>query len=244
MSAVAAPSGGGQGPVVVLHGPGDVAGGAGWRAAFETEGLAAVVPTLPGHAGEPPPVGGTHDLAEPAYRAAVTLTEDQAGSATAVMGVGASGWSATVMAVAGVGSALVLVDGLGDPWRPLGDRLARRRSRLREVADAVTGVAPMPAAPGPGRDPGVAGPGLDPAVVAPGLDPGVAWWPEPIGDRELVAEMVAALTVPALIVHSPASERPDPALVGAFGAGATVVDVAEASPGVVAPLVASWLVGT
>lgn len=213
------------GPVVVLHGPGDVDGGTGWRGALEALGCTAVGPTLAGHAGKPAPVGGTHDLADPAYRAAAVLTDDQVTSARAVMGVGASGWSATVMAVAGVGAALVLVDGLGDPWTALEDRLARRRSRLRRIADVATGAAPMPQEP------------------APGLDVSVAWWPDPIGDRELVLTMVAALTVPALIVRSPASEFPDPEIVDAFGAGADVVEVADASPPTVAPVIDAWLAG-
>jgi hypothetical protein len=209
-------------PVVVLHGPGDADGGAGWRGALEAFGWSAVGPTLAGHAGEPPPVGGTHDLADPAYRAAAVLTDDQVSSARAVVGIGASGWSATVMAVAGVGTALVLVDGLGDPWTALEDRLARRRRRLRRMADVVTGAASMP-------------------EPSPGLDASVAWWPDPIGDRELVLTMVAALSVPALIVRSPASESPDPEIVAAFGAGADVIEVADASPSTVAPVVDAWL---
>jgi hypothetical protein len=213
------------GPVVVLHGPGDVDGGAGWRDALEALGWSAVGPTLAGHAGEPAPVGGTHDLADPAYRAASVLSDGEATSARAVMGVGASGWSATVMAVAGVGRGLVLVDGLGDPWVALEDRLARRRSRLRRIADVATGAAPL----------------LEDPV--PGLDPSVAWWPDPIGDRDLVLTMLAALTVPTLIVRSPASESPDPEMVAAFGAGADVVEAAEASPSTVVPVVDAWLAG-
>lgn len=211
--------------VVVLHGPGDAVGGAQWRGALEACGWSAVGPTLAGHAGEPPPVGGTHDLADPAYRAAAALTDDQVSSARAVVGIGASGWSATVMAIAGVGTALVLVDGLGEPWSALEDRLARRRRRLRRMADVATGASPAP------QDP------------APGLDASVAWWPDPIGDRELVLTMVAALTVPALIVRSPASESPDPEIVAAFGAGADVIEVADAAPSTVVPIVDVWLAG-
>jgi hypothetical protein len=213
------------GPIVVLHGPGDVDGGAGWRRSLRALGWAAAGPTLAGHAGEPPPVGGTHDLADPAYRAAAALTDHEASSAKAVVGIGASGWSATVMAVAGVGAALVLVDGLGDPWIALEDRLARRRRRLRRIADVASGAAPIPQAP------------------APGLDTSVAWWPDPIGDRELVSTLVAALTVPALIVRSPASEPPDPEIVAAFGTGADVVEVTDASPATVVPVVDAWLAG-
>ncbi|HUF33101.1 MAG TPA: hypothetical protein VMN58_07830 [Acidimicrobiales bacterium] len=209
--------------VVVLHEPGDLAGGAQWVDAFERAGVPGPVraPDLPGHGSAPAPTGGCYELLDGAMAAAVV----GAGDAPAlVVGVGASGWSAEVLALGGRAAALVLVDGLGGPWLDARQRLDAGRRWLRDIADDPAAVAtPPPGAPDPRAGHGV-------------VDH---------GSRRLAERAAAVMAVPVLLLETPGSglARADvDDLATCFATGAEVAHLPDRSPASVAAAVAAWAV--
>ncbi len=211
-------------PLLVLHDVGDVDGGARWQVALEDAGWPGPVraPDLPGHGRSPAPLGGSYELGDPVL---AVLPSVPAGAADppVVLGVGTNGWCASILALGGRASALVLVDGLGGPWRSPGDAMAAERVRIRAIADDPAAVAPPP------------GEGLDPR-----LRHGVS----PLGSRAVAERTAAATRVPVLVVESPSStvdpEERD-AVVRRYPAGAEVVQVvAGRDPEAVAAAVVAW----
>jgi hypothetical protein len=204
------------GDLLVLHDVGEAGGGAPWRSAFVAAGWAperVVAPDLPGHAGCAPPVGGGYDAADAAFAAAPLLPAEPG----VIVGVGTNGWVAEVFALGGKASALVLVDGLGGPWRDPYAAIAAGVEWLRSVAADPDAIAPPP--------PGAA---LDPRLRHP---------VPAMSSRRAAVKMASAVPVPVLLVESPRSQvAPDDAdeLAALFPHLIDVVRVAERDPAVVA----------
>lgn len=205
-------------PLVVLHDLGDAAGGSPWRDALAHAGLDAVVaPDLPGHGDAAPPVGGNYVRADAGYLLARLQSEGLAPDHAVLVGVGHSGWIATVAAIGGHAAGVVLVDGLGAPWRTIEDRLADRRARTRRLLD-------------------------DDAAMAhhrgPGPDPRLRHVQAPHGDWSLAMEAASLINVPALVVD------PDPdsvaEVVDAFAGPVTLVR-GDRTPSTVAAALGEWL---
>jgi len=213
-------------PVLVLHEPGDAGGGGPWRDALVAAGWtgAVVAPDLPGHGTTPAPVGGAYEPVDPAVFV-LPLLEEAAATAPVVVGVGGCGWAASLLALGGRGSALVLVDGLGGPWTDPRGSIEASRRWLRTLAEDDDATGPPPA-PAPGA-----------------LDPRLAHPAPPLGNRSLAERAAKGTTVPVLLLRSPRSPLSASdvaALAGCFGAGATTAEVPDRSPTVVADAVAAW----
>lgn len=173
--------------VVVLHDLGDPAGGRTWQTALAQAGWPGLVvaPDLPGHAGVPPPVGGFHELADPAFTFASLALPSPV---DLVVGVGASGWAAQLVTLGGRARAVALVDGLGSPWLDRRTRLEASRDRLRALARL----------------------GATAAVVDPqGLDPALHDPPRPHGDRDLARRALSSLDAPLLVIERRSPPAPD-----------------------------------
>ena len=221
--------------LLVLHALGDPAGGDPWRQAFSDAGWDGPVhaPDLPGHAGAPPPPGGAYQSADPALTGALVVAGLPAGSpAPVVVGVGPSGWAAQLLALGGRASALVLVDGLGGPWRDPTAAVAGDREWLRALSSDPAALLPCP----PG------------AVIDPRLRHGVP----PQTDRALARRAAAAMPVPVLVLTTTSAAALSPAevdeLVDAFPrAERARLDRPSPSPfpspGSVAPAVVAWAGG-
>lgn len=204
--------------VIVLHDIGDRAGGTAWRAALDDAGIDDVwAPDLAGHNGAAPPTGGNYTRLDPAYTVARAVVAGLDLSDAVLVGVGHSGWSALVMAVAGQGTGLVLVDGLGTPWVGPAARGARRRAAARAIS-------------------------LDAAAVAPAgdatLDPRLSHRLPPHGDEALVRDAARAVSVPTLLIG--ADHAAATTVATDFGGGVTVIDCEPSAPAV-APHLADWL---
>lgn len=213
--------------VLVLHEPGDPDGGAPWRDALLGAGCAGAVlaPDLPGHGTTPAPVGGAYEPIDPALFVLPLLERGSVTSPPVVVGVGASGWAASLLALGGRSSALVLIDGLGGPWTDARGSVEASRRWLRAVAaDRAATALPPPPAPG-------------------ALDPRLAHSAPPQGNRALAERAARATTVPALLARSsrsPLSAIEVAELASCFGAGASTVEVADRSPAAVADVVVAW----
>lgn len=172
-------------PVLVLHGPGDKGAGGPWAVALRTAGWPGPVlaPDLPGHGTAPAPEGGAYELVDAALHVLpAPIGRDR--ERPVVVGVGANGWAAQLLALGGRAAALVLVDGLGGPWRSPAHFVADERAWLRSVAE----------------DPAATGP--PPAV---GLDPRLRHAVPRQTSIELARRGAGALAVPVLVLESPGS---------------------------------------
>lgn len=214
-------------PLLVLHEVGDEAGGRPWREAFVDAGWSGslITPDLPGHAGAPAPEGGNHEPGDGAFVAvrALAAAEVEAGTPV-VLGVGVNGWSAQIHGLGGRASAVVLVDGLGGPWRSVREMVLADVARLRDIADDPAAVAP----------------------VAPGatLDPRLRHGLPAHGSRKMAFEVAPLMPVPVVVVETPASATPgDDAeeLAALMGAGGTLVRVDDRLPATVASVVVAAL---
>ena len=214
-------------PIVVLHDIGDVEGGAAWRDAIARTGWRGevVAPDLWGHGSAGPPVGGCYEAGD-ALLQLLPLLRGLDGPPPLVVGVGVNGWAAQVLALGGRASGLVLVDGLGGPWRTAAENIATGRAWLRAISDDPAAVAPAPAG---------------------GPDPRVRHGVPPHGSRRLALKAAASMPVPAIIVETPASAMSHEdtcEIVEAFARGAALHRVSSASPdacarAAIAPLVES-----
>jgi len=200
-------------PILVLHDVGDAGGGAPWRAALEEAGWPGpvIAPDLPGHAGAPPPVGGDYELAAAALDVLPLVPPE--GERPVVLGVGVHGWAASIIALGGRASALVLVDGLGRPWLDARERMAETRRWLRAIAADEDAIAPPP----PGAD----------------LDPRLRHGMPPHGSRRLAERAARAMPVPALLIET-ADDGAADELAPLFKSGATVARVPDRTPTLVA----------
>ena len=219
-----------DGPILVLHAPGDPHGGRDWSPALESAGWSGPVlaPDLPGHGDTPPPVGGNYELADAAF-AALTLLVDSRRHDTApvqvppvVVGVGAHGWAAQLLALGGRAAGLVLVDGLGAPWFDVAEGVRLDRTIMRAVADDPRALAPHPVG---------------------GTDPRLVHGPIPHGSRRLARHAAAATPTPTFLVESDgsattATEAAE--LAALFPAGAELHRVPDGSPSAVAAAVLTW----
>ena len=207
---------------VVLHDLGDAAAGGPWRVAFAEAPWPGIViaPDLPGHAGTPPPLGGVHELADPAF---VVAALDVDGPIDLVVGIGASGLSALLVAAGGRARSVALVDGLGHPWRDVGTRVRETRERLRALAGLASRVEP-------GED------GLDPALTIP---------PTAHGDLRFAQVALAAVEVPLLVVTTDDDDTTWPLdpVRDHLPTSAHVERVADRSPTRVAEVVCAWATG-
>lgn len=207
--------------LMVVHDVGDPEGGARWRRALSEAGWPGAVraPDLPGHGSAPVPVGGTYELTDALLALLPSVRAD--GDRPVVLGVGTNGWCASILALGGRASALVLVDGLGGPFVEPAEAMARERQRLRRLADDPAALAPPPAT---------------------GLDPRLRHGVSPLGSRPTAERVAAATTVPVLLVETPSSPvgAEDRAAVAArYPAGAAVVEE-PAEPDAVAAAVVAW----
>ena len=210
--------------LVVLHDVGDEAAGEPWRVTAVACGWPGPVlaPDLPGHGAEPAPVGGSYDTVDAAMFAVRAMAS--AGDAfdrPIVLGVGANGWSAEVLALGDRAAGLVLVDGLGGPWRSPSESIRAGVDWLRGIADDDAAVGPPPAS---------------------GLDPRLRHGVLPMTSRSLAEQAAAALAVPVLVITTPADPLPPAdreALVQHVAAGASVVELPDrAAAGVLAAALA------
>lgn len=217
--------------LLVLHDLGDPNGGSPWAGAFSAAGWSGEVlaPDLPGHAGAPAPLGGSYHVSDPAVTGALALAGRSPGYvADVVVGVGASGWAAHLLALGSRARLLVLVDGLPGPWLDADATVAAEREWLRGVSDDEDAVAPSP--------------------PDARLDPRLAHGVPPQTDRDLALRAAAALPVPVLVVetgaHRSGSLSADEAaeLVAAFP-GAEVVRIDDSSAHAVARAVVGWAGG-
>jgi len=209
-------------PLLVLHDFGDPAAGGPWVSALQESGWPGAVhgPELPGH-GSSPGLPGNYESSDIALSALRALA-DQQWERPVVLGVGASGWPAQVLALGGRAAAVVLVDGLGGPWADAEEVIDAGRRWLRAIADDPEAHAP----PVPGRP-----------------DPRVRHGISAQRSRALAERAAAAMPVPALLVVTGASPLPEAEagrLASLFPSGAVLARATDPSPGSVAGLVAEW----
>lgn len=214
--------------LLILHDFGDFGGGTRWAEAFRSAGWTGPVlaPTMPGHAGKEPAVGGTYELIDPAVQAARELAKEPGDNTRIVVGVGLAGWSAHLVTLAGRAGSLVLVDGLSGPFDDVPSRMARRREAMRAQVEANLA-------------------GTD--AVKDGLDIRVKSGPLPHSDHALATESADLVSVPTLLletVNSPVTTAERLELVERYRSGGNDCMVAEIDtpdPATVAAAVVSWL---
>ena len=216
-------------PIVVLHDLGAPDAGRGWRQALADAGWegAVIAPDLPGHGDAPAPTGGSYESGDalltilPLYRQL-----DPDGRPPVVVGVGVHGWGAQVLALAGRASALVLVDGLGGPWRNPWDQIAEGRRWVRSILADEAAIAPAPER---------------------GLDPRAVHAVPTHGSKRLALKSAAAMPVPVVLLESPASPlRADEVteIAEAFASGATQCPIDSVRPDVVVAAMVGRLLAT
>ena len=208
--------------LLALHDMGDEAAGAPWRAAFGDWPGTVLAPDLPGHAGTPPPVGGCYELTDAVLFALRTFRDATVEVADLIVGVGINGWAAQMLALGGRARGLVLVDGIGGPWRTPRESIAAGVAYLRAVAD-------------------------DPAALASppphGLDPRLRHGMGGQSSASFALKLAEAMPVPTLVVETPRSglTRDERApVVAAFTSEVRVVDLPDRDPRDVAAAVIEW----
>lgn len=199
--------------LLVLHDLG-AAGGDEWNLAFAGWIGSVDAPDLPGHGRAAQPVGGHHEVGDALFAVADRLDGDP----PVVLGVGANGHSARVIALGGRASGLVLVDGLGGPWLDVPARNVALRELRREV---------------------LLTPGTMEAHQPPGTDVR-ATMVLPVTDRAHVVDVCSRIAVPTLVVETPASSTPDADEVSAVFPDARLVRIGERTPAAVAEVVVAW----
>lgn len=122
---------------LVLHEVGDRSGGSPWSDAFAAHEWAKVLaPDMPGHGDAPAPSGNNYGLTDPMFIVTRLFAAAGIEKVDLVVGIGVSGWSAKLLALAGKAERLVLVNGLGDPFLTMDELLDRRMARVRTIADS------------------------------------------------------------------------------------------------------------
>jgi pimeloyl-ACP methyl ester carboxylesterase len=122
--------------LLVLH---DLnAAGSDWRDVLDAWPGPSAAPDLPGHGLSPPAEGGKYvptDLTLAALRSLQRLGWDDPGSPPTVLGHGWGAFAAEHLAAAGRVANLILVDGLGGPWRTAGELAESQMVWLRAALD-------------------------------------------------------------------------------------------------------------
>jgi pimeloyl-ACP methyl ester carboxylesterase len=173
--------------LLVIHDAGDAEAGARWERLVEAWPGPAVAPDLPGHGAAPPPTGASYAPADAAFAADRALQDaGMADDEVWVLGHGWGGFAAELLAAAGRASRLVLVDGLGPPWRAVDEIVADQHRWLREV------LADPEALASPTKTP-------DPRLTH-------GFWS--IWERGFVVDFRKSINVPVLAVETPASATP------------------------------------
>lgn len=190
---------------------------AAWRRATARQPWTVDVPSLPGRDGEPAPMGGNYDLVTTGYAMARFVADRPGRRWNIVVGVGMSGWSASVAVFAGYADALALVDGLGDPWLTPSDRSDRQRDRFRAIEADVAALTPHHGG---------------------GTDPRLRHGVESHGSRSLALEAAAATQVPTLILSTD-QQIGDPAVVAAYPR-ATALSGIDCEPSAVIDEIVEW----
>jgi pimeloyl-ACP methyl ester carboxylesterase len=122
----------GDAALLVLH---DLSGaGSDWQDVLDAWPGPSAAPDLPGHGQSPPAEGGKYvptDFTLAALRALQQLGWDGHAHPIVVLGHGWGGFAAEPLAAAGRAVRLVLVDGLGGPWRSAAEVAASQTAWLR-----------------------------------------------------------------------------------------------------------------
>jgi pimeloyl-ACP methyl ester carboxylesterase len=206
--------------MLVLHDLGDAAGGALWRASVGDRVLA---PDLPGHGEAPAPVNGAYDPGVVIVAGRRALLDAGAEPAI-VVGCGTQAYAATVLAIGGFASGLVLLDGLQGRWHSADESVAVMYAWVRAIADDPDALAPAPA-PGPNS--------LDPRTShGYGASP-TEWFAQ---------DFWAAVPVPTLLLETP--ESPTPAAErgerASWFAHSTLVEIPNPAPTTVLEAITAW----
>jgi pimeloyl-ACP methyl ester carboxylesterase len=197
--------------LLVVHDAGDAAAGGRWRQLTDAWPGPALAPDLPGHGSAPPPEGATYAPADAAI--VVDQTLHNAGlvdTEVVILGHGWGGFAAELFAAAGRAVALVLVDGLGGPWRSYPELVADQHRYLRDVFADPKALAPPDSVP-------------DPRLAHP--------FPS-VWERAYVAGLRDAIEVPVLALETPASPTPRDECderLGDFAGEARIIEISEAS---------------
>jgi pimeloyl-ACP methyl ester carboxylesterase len=160
--------------------------GSDWHGVLAAWPGPSAAPDLPGHGDSPPATGGKYaptDVTLAAVRALQQLGWDDPARPPAVLGHGWGAYAAEHLAAAGRAASLILVDGLGGPWRTAAELAEAQTVWLRRALEVH-------------REP--------PATPDPILRLGFpdVWHEETTGGRR------AAITVPVLAVETAASPTP------------------------------------
>lgn len=205
--------------LLVIHDIGDPRAGSAWRELVSAWPGPALAPDLPGHAETPPPTGASYALPDPAVYAwraaeAAGITTDD----VVVLGHASASFGAELLAAGGRASRLILVDGLGPPWKTVDEIVDDQHRFLREVLADPDALAPPASVP----------------------DPRVRHTFASIWEPAFIRDLRSSISVPVLAIETPAS--PTPAAERAERlkdyAGATdLVEVTTSDPAGVAAVV-------
>lgn len=209
--------------VLVLHALGDPDGGAPWSEALVGADLAVTAPDLPGHGQAGPSADGSYATGLILLTAARWLAEEDPSPAPVVVGAGASGWVALILALAGRAGAVAVIDGLGGPWRNADEATADGVAWARQLMEE---------------------PVLSEPVAAGVADPRLGHLLPPFSNQRVARQALAALSVPLLVVSSPddplaPDERAD-LLAGARSQVTTEITISP-RPSDVAPALSEWI---
>jgi pimeloyl-ACP methyl ester carboxylesterase len=210
-------------PLLFLHEIGDAEGARRWRPLVEGWPGAVLVPDLPGHGGTPPEEGAYYAPGDAALFGVRALRAAGVASPPVAAGHGWGAFGAELLAAAGRASALVLVDGLGGPWVSWSDLMHVQHDWLHAVLADPAALAPPP----PGE-----------------LDPRLRHGFPSIWERSFTEARRNAITVPVLVLESPASTTPPDETaerIAAFGGEARGEAIAAVSPQAVLAALTAWL---
>jgi hypothetical protein len=210
--------------VFVFHDIGDADAGAQWRSAMSESAWPEPwrAPDLPGHGAAPAPFNGAYDPSVAIVLARDVILSDLGGTAL-VVGRGEHAYPTCVLAIGGLASAVVLVDGLSGPWQTPREDIDEMYSWLRSIADDPDATADPPPN------------GLDPRAR---YGYGIAGAP-----RAFCGRLWRAVKVPALLLETPASTTPAgerAERASWFGGSATLVEESSADPGALLAHIAAW----
>jgi pimeloyl-ACP methyl ester carboxylesterase len=196
--------------LLVIHDMGDARAGRRWSALVDAWPGPALAPDLPGHGETPPPTGAHYkagDAAIAAWRAAEQAgitSKDNDDHDLVVLGHRWGGYAAEILAAAGRGSRLILVDGLGPPWCSVDELVADRHRWLRDVFADAGALAPPTQSP----------------------DPRVAHGYPSVWERDFIRDLRSSITVPVLAIETSESQTPDPhERLGDYEGPATLLEV-------------------